>query len=593
MRITYILTTILMITLYLLMYKKEEKKNLINEIIISFVLILASNIIVCTILSFIEIKTTLVSLSVINIILSLIFGYKIKKDKKMQKYFINIIDILAIILIILIGITVTLIRFGPTIEIKYRVTDAETHFYAANDFYTFSKLLQEKNTDTLGMFNLKAIAPGAYINTGIFFKILDKLVTRTYFCKLYFIFDISMWILSGFLMYVLLSNNKKENKTKIIPLILSLVYMLGYPLYSLLCGYSYLTVGLNFIIGILIVMQANLTKQHKWTLLFILNFGLMFTYYYFAPIIFLAEFWQIIRDTIKQNKKLFTVDSICSTLITLIIPGIFGIFYYVILQIIRPRFDGVSDYATILATPGPIYDNLITNMLIFLIIDIYYIIYTIKHKQDDICLKFLILNIIISIGLFIGMKLNVVSQYYYFKVYYCLWIFVICVAEKGLSQIISKSKKNMIITYICTGIYVVGVIVGIVFEKNLIFFDIFRNNCEEIKRDFVIVTDEELEILDYYNENINHYQIQDNALISAVTLNESRWIYGITRNGYFYIQYYIEDVNIQEFLNEEYNYFILMRRYYCDDYDKVDEEIEANNLKILFKNDDGMILQKQ
>ena len=79
MRITYILTTILMITLYLLMYKKEEKKNLINEIIISFVLILASNIIVCTILSFIEIKTTLVSLSVINIILSLIFGYKIKK----------------------------------------------------------------------------------------------------------------------------------------------------------------------------------------------------------------------------------------------------------------------------------------------------------------------------------------------------------------------------------------------------------------------------------------------------------------------------------------------------------------------------------
>ena len=92
------------------------------------------------------------------------------------------------------------------------------------------------------MWHVDFFMPGAYINTGILFKIFSGFIGETYFCQLFFIFDISIWFLSGILMYVFLSKNKK-----IIPLIFSIIYMIGYPLNSLLSGFSYLSLVLDII----------------------------------------------------------------------------------------------------------------------------------------------------------------------------------------------------------------------------------------------------------------------------------------------------------------------------------------------------------
>lgn len=235
MSIIYVLTIVLVISLHMLIYKKEEKLNFISWLIISIGLLISYNICVCVILSFLKIKSTLITLSIVNSVVIFLLGIKIKEDDKIQKYNIFKADIIAVGIMLIVAIIVAIMQYGIPINIKNSITDAATHYRVADEFYNYSELLFEDNSDIIEIFNEKSLMPGAYINTGIVFKIFSPIMEETYFCKLFIVFDTAMWYLSGLLMYAVL-NNMKE-RWKAIPLIFSLIYMLAYPLNSLLSGF--------------------------------------------------------------------------------------------------------------------------------------------------------------------------------------------------------------------------------------------------------------------------------------------------------------------------------------------------------------------
>lgn len=367
-------------------------------------------------------------------------------------------------------------------NVKNSITDASTHYWVADEFYNYSMLLIEDNSDVLGFFDERAFMPGSYINTGILFKIFSPIIEETYFCKLFIVFETFMWCLSGLLMYVLLSNNKKEEKQKFLPLIFSLIYMLGYPLNTLLSGFSYLQMGLNIIICIIFVMQQKIKQEYRDILIFFLTFGIMFSYYYFAPVVFLAIFIQMIVEIKKSKEKIFSVKNILSMVVSLILPGMFGIIYFIMFQIIRFGLQVGNYYSNGINTPGAIYQNFITNTIIFLMLSVFYIYYSIKNKKEKFSNKILIISIIFLIIAFIGMKFEKVSEYYYYKIYYMIWIPLIIVS---FSSIELFYKKNKILTYIGVGIYSIGIIIAMFFNKNLLFFDIYQNNFQEIKANYM------------------------------------------------------------------------------------------------------------
>ena len=204
MSIIYLITVLIMIILHILIYKKEEKQNLLKWIAITIVINLCYNIFICVILSFIKISSTLITLSIINTIISILLGIKIYKDKKIQKYEINKIDIIAVIIMLIIVILTVIKQYGIPINITHEITDGTIHYFVANEFYHTSQLLFNGNSDILDMWHVDFFMPGAYINTGILFKIFSGFISETYFCQLFFIFDISIWFLSGILMYVFL-----------------------------------------------------------------------------------------------------------------------------------------------------------------------------------------------------------------------------------------------------------------------------------------------------------------------------------------------------------------------------------------------------
>lgn len=595
MNIIYILTTMSIIILHMLLYKKEEKQNFLKYIILTLGITLCYNIVTCVILSFLKIKCTLVILSIWNVLFGILLGLKIFKDKKIQKYFINKMDIISIIVILIIVITLAIKQYGIPINMKHSITDGSTHYWAAYEFYNYSMLLLEENSDILNLFNEHFLMPGAYINTGILFKIFSPTISETYFCKLFVLFEVSMWCLSGLLMYVLLANNKKEEKQKIIPLIFSIIYMLAYPLNTILSGFSYLQLGLNIIIGIILVMQQELKQSYKSILLCLLNFGLMFSYYYFAPVVFLSIFIQMIIDIKKQKGKLFEIKNITNIIISLIIPGIFGIMYFIVFRLIKNGVEIGHQYSNVINIPGLIYSNFITNVLIFLVLSIYYIINCIKHKKQNITNKLFIITIVFLSILFIGMKNGKVSEYYYYKVYYMLWIYVIVNAFYAVDLL---KEKRKILTYAGVGIYCIGIIISTILNKNLLIFDIYQKNFYEANDEYQLIKHEELEVLDYYNKNIyltKHDMRNTYVYTIPIYYGRSRWMYAITKNPSIFIDlmWGEEVVNIQQFIDSDKQYCMIFELDYKEIFESIDEEVEKGTINILFRNDAGAILEKK
>ena len=239
-------------------------------------------------------------------------------------------------------------------------------------------------------------------------------------------------------MYNLLNRNKNVNPT--IPYVLSIIYMISYPLSSIISGFAYLTLGLNFIIGILIVFKEKINEYYKMLLLFLLDFAIIFTYYYFAPIIYLAVFVQIIAEIISKKEKLFCSKNILKVLTTLILPGIFAIVYYFILQYFQNKNNIFSMYSSVISTPGPIYKNIITNIIPFLIFCIIYIINSFKERKIISENIMSLITAIVIVALFMGNHFGVVSEYYNYKVYYLLWMCIVCMAYNGFTLILSKNK---------------------------------------------------------------------------------------------------------------------------------------------------------
>lgn len=595
MGIFYILTIILMIILHILIYKKEDKQNILKWITMNIVLCLAYNIFVCVVLSLIKIPITLISLSFINLFIIIIFCLKLYRDKKIQKYYISKFDLFATIIIVAITILVTVKFYGIPLNLKNSITDGAVHYFVADEFYKSSKLL-EKDLEVFDFWNLSTFMPGAYINTGLFFKVFAGIIDEIYFCKLYLIFNIFIWFLSGILMYFLLSDNKKF-KQKILPVVFSLLYMFAYPLNSLISGFAYLSLALDIILTILIVAKLETNSYYKSILMFFLNFGLYFSYYYFMPVVYFAIFLQIIFITKKKKQKVLNKECILNIVYSLFMPGLFGLLFFQIIPFITVNSNPITSTNAVLGIEGVIYSNLITNIIIFLVLTIWNIIYKIKYKNTGIIEYASILSILFVIIMFIGMKLNIVSNYYYYKIYYLLWIFMIASTYDCIDRILQKTKIIKKVCYIFIIIYVIGLVASIIINKNLIFFDIYTNNNEYIQNSKSLIYHEELDIINYYNENININKKENSKTYFCLSTREqgrTLWIYALTKNPYDYINttYGEYAYNLDEFIKTDNHYAVIFKMDYLGNFEEIDKEIEKNNLKILFRNEMGIILEK-
>lgn len=597
MNILYIITILAVYISFILMHKTEKKQNILAHLAITTILTICYNILICLILTLIGLKCTLTNLNICNIITTGILTGIIIKNKKIQKYYLKISDLIyTIFLFALVGF-IAYKQYGLPLNIKYGITDGSTHYHFAQQFSENQTLLyNERTDDVLGIYNSGFRLPGAYVNEGILFRIFDKTLHSV---DLFIIFDLFVLYMSGILFYYLLKTYAKENKKmQCLAVIFSVMYMLGYQLNSMLMGYVYLSLALDIIICFMLLI-ANYKKQEiklKIVLptLSLVSFGIFFSYAYFVPIIYISIIINIIVRAKSQKQKILKTQNIIELIYLIVIPLILGLFYFIVFPLIN---GGKTEVSTI-GVNGVIYENFITNYIMLIPILIVGIIIVIKKQEQKEKNYFQIIlfiaAILFSIILFIGNKIEIVSKYYFFKSYYITWILAIYNTFIVLSNILTgKNTKLKVITYIYVCIWMVLILSStLIIRKNIGINDIFKKNLEEIQDEIVILNSGELDILKNIEKNIEYNNIY---ILHPIMYGKAHWMSVLYHNQFIYIDCITGyNVTIEKWLNEKEQKYYLA---YYDDYELLNKEEKTLNensseYKIIYNDEYGFILER-
>lgn len=461
MGIFYILTVIVLLAGFVLVKKSDEKRNLVSSCILGLIAYLAYNILVCMIFGSLNITTNLLFLSIVNLIVSAGFGFKIYKDKKIQTFEIKIKDFIAIIVSAIIICYMAVNQYKPLSKtVANASVDACMHYSAATNFADNMKILAKINNTT--GYNFKTMQTGAYINTGIFMSVMRSVVPSLEDYVTFKLFEIGILFLDVLAFYMLISSNLKTKLNYVIGIVFLILYAFAYPYTSLLYGFSYLSVSIAFVTG-LFYLAKNYGKGKVNFLFFLplivlMGVGIIFSYCLFVPALFsFICIYVFIKDFSRKEEKNYLKFFKKSTLLVtglLLVVTILAILYLVIPTFTDKDQNKLTDA---IGFDGGIYKALYLDFLFYIPFVVIFVYRNIKNKKIDfqtLALGIIGLQTIIS---FIGVLKGSVSGYYYYKIYYIIWILLVDIAVQVMCSIEeNKELKVCLVSYLvvwCAIIY--------------------------------------------------------------------------------------------------------------------------------------------
>ncbi len=515
-------------------------------------------------------------------------------EKQIQTYKIDLQDVIVIACMIMLIWVIVCLQYGIPLNIKYIMTDAAAHFDAAEEFYHKEALLLKDG---------KYMMPGAYSNSGILFKVLAPWIGEMNLYNVFICFDIGILILNGMLMYCILKTKAKTKLGSIVAGIVAVVYLLGYPLNSMLFGYSYLSVGIAIIAAIILVMQAfqeeAIPAWIKITILFLLCTQVFFSYYLFVPavygalgIYYMLYFW-------KKHKKIWNKEMITYVIITLVIPMLIGLGYHVFPQMVSfvptQLMNGMKD-------EGYIYRNMITNMLLLLPFAIYYLYRHEKEKKSNFITVFTIVFINYAVIMYFAMTKGIISTYFFYKLHFILWLILWVLFYKGSLAIEENVKKGkeIVATYLC--VYVILLIFSLLtsnvqinkssdtHEKITDVMDIYGINKTLIFRTGIDFYTDEIDILKQVKQN--GISLKDNNTLILANQRQEFWIWAILKYKYKENLYYATTKqDVEKWNNKTYEYLIYFKD--SSTYKNLKQIVNLQEKEIIFENEKGAILKNK
>lgn len=591
MEITYIITALLLFILTMTIKKSDEKQNILYRGVLNIILFTIYNILLGLIFLIIKVPYKLWVLSIINLILSGIVGIIIYRKKEVQKYFVRIKDIIFMIILLVLVIGFAIMHYGIPFSIKYETTDPAIHFMWAKEFY---------NNKTL---NWDSSMPAAFINTGLLFDLFDNILQEQDFYYIYIIFDLIILYLIGAIFYLGITNNTKSIAKSIIAMIFSILFLCAYPLNSTIFGFAYLGVGILYMTT-LIVTAINIKKDklkffYMCIEMFLILFGIFFSYYFFVPVIYSAFGLYMLFDMIKNRKtknilSIFTKQNIIKVLVILILPTILGFVYFVLPGLLESGKTMLNH----IVTEGYIYRDLYSNFVLLAPLALYYILYNIKNKKNSFGVILMIISSLFTIYLLRKGLRGEASSYYYFKMYFLLWILVVYMNIKAMFIIVEN--KNEILAYSFT--FVIIAILGIlctgldykITKTNILFnpynsidsyANIYSFNKTKIGSKQRIYSQTQLEAIKYV---LNIGGNKSNILINGDGL-QMLWansIWKITDTEDIRDLQVLKELDIDKWIEDNNKRYLI--------FFNVDKEVDrdSENYKIIYEKEDAIVLEK-
>lgn len=594
MEILYIISLLVLFISMILVKKSEKEQNILFWIIITAVITLCYNVFESYIITIVKLKSTLPILAAVNLFISVFIILVSCKTKKIQKYYIKWKDIIALlILLVLVGI-IGYKQYGPSLQIKYETTDPAVHYNFADKYYESQQTPAKDNKTTM---------PGAYTNTGILFTIFSGFMEEIELYKIYIMFDIVILFLIVAVFYIGTVNKENSIKKSIVALVVSIIFVCGYPLNSMIFGYSYLSVGILILVATISMISYIKSKElNMGTLLlymFLLTYGIFFTYYFFVPVMYSSIGIYMLIDMLKNRKSknilsIFTKENIINVLVILILPTILGICYFILPTFISSEIS----YGSAIAMEGYCYRDLYSNFIFFIPFALYYCISKLKNKENSFLNTNFIITIVFTLALlYMGLH-GKASSYYYYKIYFLISILIMQILVEVMYELIDKKIGIYVFAFLTVYLGILGYSIKdvdtIIATKNYLFnpvarmssyTDIYSFNYTKLKSKVSILDQNQIDAIKLLKEKDAS---KENTQIYGGIL-QMLWINNIAKltesNSILELQRPVE-LNIEDWIaNDNKQYYL------CLD---ANEQINKNSdkYKIIYEKENAIILEK-
>ena len=580
MKIIYLISIIILLLSFLLIEKNNQKLSIIKSIIYTICLFFCYQTVIVCLLSYLNLGGHILNYSIANFLISLILSLRIIKKKKIQKYYFNKLELLLTLLVVLTISIIVTYRFRGFQSLSYISDDSSIHYRASKIFSEKLSILNDSNANDL-IYNFTKMMPMFYINCGFILKLLSFIPSY----KAFMINEAICLVLYSLLFLITILKEKDSNY--IYTYIVTILYALAYPLNNLIFGFSYLGCGIMTINLLLYTMKyikddLKNNKILKIIILFILNFSLFNSYYLFVPFTYLSL--EIYYLSLKKNKKITTKNMLIYSILTLIIPFIIGLTYFVLPSFFNAKINVIKA----ITLNGDIYNN-IAPLYLFIFTTTYLVYEKIKHKTKTnyFLLNFYILTAYTLLFLILYI-LKISATYYFYKLFYIYWLFF------SIYIAISLDKKKKIM-YISAMIILISMAITITkpyssITSKLEKLTIYTYNSRKFNDDWIRLSKEDLDII---KATIKYKDICKTKEVFPITGRGTRnaWFYSITGtvpNIYYKKknrnELYVQNISFNEWQETDYK---------CILFFKENTNIDIpNEYHILYQNDKGILLTK-
>lgn len=603
MGIIYILTTIILIISFLLLKKSNEKQNIIEWIILSIISYLGYNIAVCMIFGNLGVHTNLVFLSIVNVLISSLLGFRIFKKKEKQEYYLNKKNIIPVIFILLISVFVGIVQYKPAdYSVATASVDGPMHYSAAIHFADEMIILSKIDNKT--GYNFLTMQTGAYINTGIQMSVFRSILgenAKDFITFKYF--EMEIFTLCALALFMSVASKSDTIYKTLVAMVITCIYVFAYPYTSLLYGFSYLGVGIVFCTSFYFLSTIYGKIDYKvWMFVVALSgVGIIFSYCLFVPAMYAFMCITVFLKEKDGKKKIFKKQTMI-TFGVLFVITVLSIMYLVVPTFLVASQNKLTDA---IGFDGGIYKGFYIDFLVYVPFIISFIYKAIKEKKlTSLMIALIVIGFQWGISL-AGLLAGIMSSYYYYKIYYILMpLFCLITIDVIFEYTENKELQVFIISSLAVFCSIIIVCVS-GFERRFIMK--YPNVINDVRTDSLSGIYYETNIAQKPNITMsctvdeNRVKIAEelgkhkeitlkNMLVGGMNGFCKAWLYVISNNycggeTINDIQVAVVETTIDDFLaNPEKEYFILF----------TENKIEDNDsIEVLFQNEGGAIIKKK
>lgn len=396
---------------------KTKMINAVAALMQGYVSVMCIGALGALVLSVLSFDITVSSISVVYFVAAMMFWGYIFYKKSIQKLQFRKSDLIGIVVGMIVVCAVAIRIFTIYIYINYNnLVDPSQHFLLAAEIIRTKKIK--------GMYFTQ-------FHNAMVMQLIMPFLPKAWNYKAFILADCYHTLIEYLFFYGFTLYNMRDLKhNKYLPILISLLYWLGYPLYSFAGGgYIYWAMGAMLVFYVFWSLKIyndavdKLNKRFFMALVLLGCYGVTMCYIQFAPLVVIISLAIWLRHTgIKRNiigKKLLIqlLAFVIGTLILAVI-GYYFVFYNNGIRI----FEALS-----------MGNNTSKNIeMIFVMPILYYIIYKeIKEKRFNVYVFSLCMVVIYHVVMILFSAVNVVSSYYLFKNNFILWgmLFVVFIEK--------------------------------------------------------------------------------------------------------------------------------------------------------------------